>query len=489
MSSPPPSPVRTTPAPTRPTPSLTSLPTEALSQIASHLRSTSLLSLSRAHQSLFIQLSPDNTAFWHDIYRSRFLPRPYAPPPDFLTDWPFAVALRDLVDDLYLHTHLPYANLTPPTTHSPRLTFSSGLLCVAAGTSFQVYRRDRPNNAWHSVARLQVDAITALSASEAGVVVGFANHSVAVYHNHMRVFSRPMRGHRAPVTAVLQMHDIVISGSADKMIRLRSASTRRGHAVLRGHDGPVRWLAPAGDAAFVSHGGTDGRVKLWDIDRAVCLSTGRPGGPVLHAAVDEAGVVYAVCGRCVNVLDPRMGLGSTAAVLSLPRGRTWAGIGNIRALTLAGNGRLAAAVGGGGVAVWDPTGRWEARGLGWPRRWGTDVAWGLNAVMLGGKSVVVGGGAKELLTFSLDGRYEGLVMEDGVRRAAVSALIDVGEEGFVVARADGRVDFADVWAAEGAWSLAKQVMEDDTKGSRRFWHKAQHDEEDDMWSLGRAPKR
>lgn len=167
------------------------------------------------------------------------------------------------------------------------------------------------------------------------------------------------------------------------------------------------------------------------------------------------------------VLDPRMGLASTAAMLSLPRASRWYNAGDIGALCLSKDGRLAAAVGGGGVAVWDACGKWEARGLGWPKRWLQKTNRKLRAVLLGGRSVVAGGGARELLTFSIDGAYQGRVAEDGVRRAGVTCLVGV-EGGFLCGRANGRVDFADVAAADGEWGTANGFLEKKA-GYRRFW--------------------
>lgn len=224
----------------------------------------------------------------------------------------------------------------------------------------------------------------------------------------------------------------------------------------------------------MSHGGPDGRVKFWDVNRALCVSTGRPGGVVLHCEALR-GVVYVGGRTSVSVLDLRMGMDRTAAVLSLPRGRGWNG-SEIGCMALGKDGRLVAGVGGGGVAVWDARGGWEARGLGWPRRWAEREGGGLKAVLLMERSVVVGGGGRELLTFGLDGHFEGVVAEDGVRRGPVCGLVEV-EGGIVVGRSDGRVDLARVVDGVPDWERAREIAHGRKRG-RKFW------EDDEIWEEG-----
>lgn len=197
------------------------------------------------------------------------------------------------------------------------------------------------------------------------------------------------------------------------------------------------------------------------------------------------GVVYAGGRTSVSVLDLRMGMDRTAAVLSLPRGRGWVGA-EIGCMALGDDGRLVAGVGGGGVAVWEARGGWEARGLGWPRRWAEREGGGLKAVLLMERSVVVGGGGRELLTFGLDGRFEGVVVEDGARRGPVSALVAV-EGGIVVGRSDGRVDLARTKDGVPDWERAREVLNGRKKG-RKFW-----EDDDDIWEerteMGRKLRR
>lgn len=403
----------------------------------------------------------------------RYASRPHASPTEYLQgDWYDAVGLRDLVDDYYIHIKVPFIELHPRSDGPAKMAISEGRLYVAAGTSFSMHRRNERRNSWTCTGRETTDAVTALHASPLGLVAGFANHSVAVYDDKMRTFGRQMKGHRGAVTAVARLgDDVLVSGSADKTVRIRRASTRRGLGVLRGHDGAVRWVAAGCAGTMLSHGGGDGRVKMWDVERMTCVSTGRVGGCVVEALVGGADgardTVYVAWGRCVNVLDTRMGLHQTAAVLSLPRGARWAAAGGLRALAGGAGGRVAAAVGGGGVCVWEGRGGWEGVGLGWPGRWAERAGYGLRAVMVGGRAVVAGGGAKEVLAMAVDGAYDGVVVEDGVRSGVVEGILGVGEEGLLVGRGDGRVEWADVRAAEPAWDAARQVRHGD--GGRRFW--------------------
>ena len=69
------------------------------------------------------------------------------------------------------------------------------------------------------------------------------------------------------VTSVARVGDVVVSGSAYQTLRVRSVSIRRGLVVLRGRDGPVRWVGRGNGATVLSHGGPDGCVKLWDLQK------------------------------------------------------------------------------------------------------------------------------------------------------------------------------------------------------------------------------
>lgn len=274
---------------------------------------------------------------------------------------------------------------------------------------------------------------------------------------------RILRGHKSAVTSLCTFEDrILASGSRDKTIRLRRLCDRRTQAILRGHDSAVEWTAVC-EGRLATHGGCDGRAKLWDVTKGVCVTTGRPiQRATISRGVCHNGTIYVAIRNAVYVLDARMGL-ATACVLSMPRGSGWRDC-DMSALRMCSDGTLLAGVGGGGVAVWDARGGWVARGLGWPRRWEEKKRM-LRAVEMNGRTIVAGGDMGELLTFGRDGEYEGFVADDGVRRSGVSAIVG-GEGKWLIARADGRVDVARVEEGVADWNVVAGVQE----GSKsRFW--------------------
>lgn len=471
--------------------SLTSLPEEPLAKIASHLNHTDRETLSLTHPILQNTLSPHNKSFWHDVYATRFQSRKHqttSPESLNLTNHE-RVVYHDLADDYLIHHKTPTPEIFPGGSntivkgHSPRLhpnhapkifPLASALHVAHSRTYCRIYQT-RDTFFSDDAAELDAEA-TCLSADHRTVVVGLRNGVVMTrLANQSHGSWRRLRGHSGSVLSVALMNDVVISGGSDRTIRVRRTrgSTRTGGAegkgspsVMRGHGSGVSWLGQMGSGQVASHGG-DERVKLWDICTRVCVSTGRVG--VLEDIVCARGVLYAGARGCVQVLDARVGFASSVGTLSLPTG--WRGVG-IGRLVVCEDGAVAATVGGGGVAIWDARGPWEARGLGWQRRWEGDAAKSLQAVAVDGRTVIAGGGVGELLTFARGGGYEGVVCEiRGGRFGAVEDIMKFGS-GFVVSRVGGAVYFVDGRSGVVDWSAVQRVaMEErgDVGVAGRFW--------------------
>ena len=275
--------------------------------------------------------------------------------------------------------------------------------------------------------------------------------------------NRTLRLHKSAVTSLsLLSSGVLISSSVDKTIRLTTPSSRRTHTTLRGHDSAIL-TKPLESHTFCSYSLSESRVKLWDASRACCIATARPGN-IVDVAVHNANI-YTATQRCVHVLDARQGL-ATVAVLSLPR--YWQSM-SIGKLHVSSDGTLAACVGGGGVALWEARGGWDASPLGWARRWEGRPSKGLRALMVTERAVVAGGGARELLTFARNGRYEGLMMEGG-RGGSVVDIIKVAG-GLAVARDCGAVQIADCEGATIDWEKVQRVWAGET--GRGFWDKTE----------------
>lgn len=450
--------------------SLLHLPDDPLAHIAARLRHCDRIALAASHPSLAATLTDTNATLWRDLRRLRY-PQLVIPP--FLSDRA-AVRWADTASDFLIHHSIQQTPLhtIPPSSHSvtisPCVALCDNLVHIAHATTYSVFAPASPHIVNHvsgSAGALDGDA-TALSVTPHTVAVGHSNGLVSVRVTAPRGVTpwKRVRGHAGRVCTVQLLGDeAVASGGADRSLRVRRLSRHGPAAVLRGHDGPVTWLANVSNGQVASHGGRDGRVKLWDVNHASCLSTARLGKQVT-AAVAGDGMVYVAMDSAVHVLDARVGFACTVGVLSLPP--RWSGE-RIGALWLGTDGALAGAVGGGGVAVWPARGRLEGRGLGWPRRWDGDPARTLRAVCVDGRRVTAGGGASEVLVFDLDGSYEGVMAEDGIRRGAVES-VHGWMDGLVVGRAGGRVDFVDVRTGKPDWEAVQRVV--DGEGEKPgFW--------------------
>lgn len=399
------------------------------------------------------------------------------------------VRLHDIADDLFLLTRMEGRTIhegvassgTAKGTGIPVLQTSDDdeVLHIAHGRMYRKAWRRRDGTIGTRVIGLDADASAVVVARGGRVAVGLQNGVVCV-RGADDVAWRRMRGHVGRVHAVDLSEGAVASGGEDRTIRVRRAGRQDSGCVLRGHGGGVRWVQGLGGGRYASHGGPDARVKLWDARRGACVATARLATGVRSIAVGGGSgghdVVYAAAGPAVHVLDARAGL-CTACVLSIPRAWRHAdsaagegGAGTVRALALRADGTLAGAVGGGGVAVWDARGAWEARGLGWPRRWDGRDGKALAAIHIRGRCVIAGGGGNELLTFALDGSHDGLLPEAAAPAGPITWIGSLGPC-VAVARVGGSVRLLDPRTASVDWRGARRVVRDQAgaKASQRFW--------------------
>jgi WD domain, G-beta repeat len=243
---------------------------------------------------------------------------------------------------------------------------------------------------------------------------------------------------------------IVASGGDDMTIRLHNTSSRRGLGVLRGHGSQVKSIAPtACGRQLLSCGSSDARVKLWDVESCMCVASVRCSDPISAIVVDShrGDTVYVAYGRAAKVIDLRDSA-STAAILSLPA--SWrSDSGPIRCMALRDDGMLAAGVGGGGVAIWDAAGPWEARGIGWPGRGGHRESKCVRVVALTPDAALIGCADGRVSTLALDGRYDEVLAPSAFSKQGVSALI-VGRgrrcRYLGIGRDDGSLDVLDMLA-------------------------------------------
>lgn len=478
---------------------LTTLPQESLAQIASHLNSADRQSLRCTSAALSAALSPTNTSLWQDVLAQRYgtriptlLPAPPLSPHR-------AILLHDLADDLILapaRAPPPYRALHATHTGTSCSKAARPLLRRAVDGSHihvahgRVHLRYGPGgHVYHESADTLDADVCAMDVGAGVVALGLSNGTVALRGAGRG--TRRMKGHLGAVHDVHVSSDgIVATAGADRTVRLRRLAGRSSGSgaggVLRGHGGGVRWVHRLPCGHYGTHGGSDGRLKLWDAENATCVSTARFHGRISKVLLSAASAeLYVALPRAVHVVDPRAAC-AVACILSQPCAY------DISAIDLsAGTHTLAAAVGGGAVCVWDARGSWDARVLGWQDRWVSGSGAQrktkpLRAVKIRGRDgVVAAGDATEILTLSIDGAHEDAFILDRQRQKAMSsgiwALDTVDSPGgrcddLVIATQCGQVGVFHVGDAEMEWATGIDLLSEKHRGesqsdeqSKRFW--------------------
>lgn len=140
-----------------------------------------------------------------------------------------------------------------------------------------------------------------------------------------------LRGHGGPVRALATAGDLAVSGSFDQSAILWSLNEGAAVSVLRFHDGAVNAVAFLGDGRFAT-GGEDGRIAVWrrGADRpervleghagpVVGLAVAPDGASLASASWDGTGRVTPIAGGEARVLKGHAG--NVNAIAFLPDAR------------------------------------------------------------------------------------------------------------------------------------------------------------------------
>lgn len=378
---------------------LARLPSEVLSVICAHLSVREVHSLCRTCRRL-VELI-DDERFWLSVFQARerfsyFAPALFQTPPQWSGSWENRIALIDAARANWCFSNLQQQTLhghTGDATITCSTVSQDGTLLVAKKGKLSAWRRRKWIDGESPNATVECRSTpTAIAANRDAslVVVGGSDSSVTLYRGKGTLSrSAALMGHRQAIRSIALLEpgnlgsaesqalcpqsstsEIVASGSNDTTIRLHNARTRRLVSTLHGHGSPVVWLSPAAHGTqLLSFGNSDARLKQWDLEQSRCIETVRFSEPITSAIADvehgaRGDTVYVAFKNLVRVVDLR-DRASVAAVLSLPS--TWHRQESINALALRRDGLLVGGVGAEGVAVWDATGPWEARGLSMPR--------------------------------------------------------------------------------------------------------------------------
>jgi WD40 repeat protein len=474
---------------------LSLLPNDALAEICARLSVRDVRALCSTCK-LFQELW-EKESFWATIVRVRFKCGhvPLVPPVRITRGHHSrrTAQLADVAENLWCVSAIPVQRLAFAGTGQGTglATGPGGSLISVSSSCIRFWKNGRwLSNSYHGY-RAYDRTVTAINfdCRSGRVALGGLDKAVAVHDlsDPNLPSGKLLRGHSRAVCSVLFLNDghseaghqsIIASGGEDTTIRLHHVATRRGLGVFRGHGSAVVWLGGAERGRkLLSQGSSDARVKLWDVEAGLCLATVRCAEAITETVVDtgDGDTVYIASGQVVKVVDLRCAA-STAAILSLPR--TWRNCGPIRTLALRADGMLAAGVGGGAVAIWDATGPWEARGVGWPGCGGHRARKSVRAVLLSSQSVIVGCADGRVATLALDGYngYDETLSAASKLTASVRLLaLDSSNNVLAVGRDDGSLEAFDMKHESTVvdWEKAARVCGMESRvgytGESKFW--------------------
>jgi U3 small nucleolar RNA-associated protein 12 len=107
-------------------------------------------------------------------------------------------------------------------------------------------------------------------------------------------------GHKMPVLCLDYSTDdtLIVSGSADKYIRVWGSDFGDCHFALLAHSGPVTQVAFVRQTHYVLSAGRDGSIKYWDTDRRLLVKEiASTGFDVWGLAVSSLGDLVVASGK------------------------------------------------------------------------------------------------------------------------------------------------------------------------------------------------
>ncbi len=254
---------------------------------------------------------------------------------------------------------------------------------------------------------------------------------------------RSLEGHTGWVTAVAVSPDgrFIVSGSADRTVKVWEAETGRPLRSLEGHTDGVAAVAVSPDGRFIVSGSADRTVKVWEAETGRLLRSleGHTGG-VAAVAVSPDGrfIVSGSWDRTLKVWEAE-----TGRPLRSLEGHTWA----VTAVAVSPDGRfIVSGSGDGTVKVWEAeTGR--------PLRSLEGHTWAVNAVAVSpdGRFIVSGSDDRKVKVWEAEtGQLPLRSLEGHTDRVTAVAVSPDGR--FIVSGSGDRT--VKVWEAETGRSCA-----------------------------------
>jgi WD40 repeat protein len=208
------------------------------------------------------------------------------------------------------------------------------------------------------------DAVTTAAVSGNGryVLSGSADKTLRLWEVANGPCLRTFEGHAGVVTAVAlgPSGRYAASGATDETLRLWDAATAQCLGTFAGHKGVVTAVALTGDDRYLVSASADGTLKLWEAGTGRCLRTFAGHTDPVHAAALSADGRFILSGAAQFLIrndterlftSGQLRLWETATGRSLP---TFEGLADaVTSVYLSPDGRHA--VSGGGRSVLDPT--------------------------------------------------------------------------------------------------------------------------------------
>lgn len=153
--------------------------------------------------------------------------------------------------------------------------------------------------AWTVKAHEGVVASLAFSPDAKYIISGGADKALKLWETATGKTVRTFEGHTGIITSVACSLDgkFVLSGSWDRTVRLWDMQTGRETGVFRGHVSMVNTVAFSPDGKYVLSGSSDNTLKLWESQTGKEVRTFRHTGPVTSAAFSPDAKYIASAGR------------------------------------------------------------------------------------------------------------------------------------------------------------------------------------------------
>lgn len=180
-----------------------------------------------------------------------------------------------------VHTFSVSAPATPKLTIDRHHGIISSLQFHSSGKLLLSVSADRQVRVWNSTTGELVHRFTdsphLVSFAcfvDDSVAIALADGAIELWDDPMKgAVPRHFRGHVGPVYTLAATANLLVSGGADRTVRVWSVRTGRCLFVLEGHVEPVRSLALDKSGTKLLSSSDDRTIRLWNLSNGLCLNS------------------------------------------------------------------------------------------------------------------------------------------------------------------------------------------------------------------------